>query len=104
MDSEAFHQEFKFSAFKGQACHKWCEWAVSNDQGVMKPGTNLWEYLPCLIVFSKLVKQKSTTLFNEIILQSSCVLRSSNVKALAYNLCRLFCNVQLYADVLAHVL
>lgn len=57
MDSETFHQEFKFNAFKGQACHKWCELAVSNDQVVMRPGINLWDYLPCLIVISKLVRR-----------------------------------------------
>lgn len=41
MDSEAFNQGSKLKCIQGSGrSQKWCELAVSNDQGVMKPETN----------------------------------------------------------------
>lgn len=38
-----------------------CELAKSNDQRIMRPGANLWDYLLYLIVISKLVKANIST-------------------------------------------
>lgn len=85
---------------------EWHEFAVRNDQGMMRPGTNLQEYLPCLTVISKLTKTNSNTPYWSIKaqMQPLHVMRPSSARAPVYKLLGLLYPVKLCATMWIHIL